>query len=113
MTARDQQLVDAFTTAIPRLQLILQSAQRQHDDAAAVLDALAHASTLLRPPTHPNGGRTVQNLEIAIVRSGRTVQEIAFLTAISEARIKSIAAGDAATAEEAKLLTTALPDWKA
>ena len=83
MNGRDQALADKLQSAIPRAQLILQSAQRQHEDAAAVLDALAHAVTLLQPVRlTPENGRTVAALEQAVVRSGHTFAEVAHLSGL-------------------------------
>ena len=105
MSARDQQLVDTLQTAIPRAQLVLQSAQRQHEDASAVLDALAHAVTLLRPAPARDGSLTVAHLEQAVIRSGHTWAEI--MSGLSRERLANVVAGDPLTTDERHA-----PCWK-
>jgi hypothetical protein len=114
VTGRDQQLVDQLQVALPRLQLILQSTERQHADAAAALDAVATAITLLRRPSpeHP-GERHVASLQAAIVRSGRTFAETGFLAGIPEERLRTLAGGEKPTPDEVKALLRTLPDWRA
>jgi len=110
---RDQQLVDQLTAAIPRAQLALQSAQRQHDDIAAILDALAVAVTLLKPPALPHAAeRHVTNLEVAAIRCGYDMSQLAFLSSIPEARLRHLAAGAPLTDLERDSLLRILPDWK-
>jgi hypothetical protein len=111
MSTRDQTIVDALQAAIPRAQLIVESAQRQHADAAAVLDALATAVTLLQRRPTPDGPRN-RSLAAAVVRSGKSLPELAYLTAISEARLRHVLAGDPPTAEERTALARVLPDWR-
>jgi hypothetical protein len=69
VSGRDQALVDTLQAAIPRLQLAVRSAEQQHQDVAAALDAVARAVTLLQPrPTHHPGTPHITNLEIAALR---------------------------------------------
>jgi hypothetical protein len=112
MSGRDQSLIDSLQAAIPRVQLIVQSSQRQHEDAAAVLDALATAVQVLRPPTPHAAERQVTSLQRAIVRSGKTVSETAFLAGIPEPRLRHLTAGAKPTDTERTALLRALPDWQ-
>ena len=112
MTSRDQALIDKLQAAIPRAQLILQSAQRQHEDASAVLDALAHAVMLLRPAPPHDGSRTVAHLEQAVIRSGHTWAEISHLSGLGRERLANVVAGDPLTKDERAALRRVLADWQ-
>ena len=66
----------------------------------AALDAIARAVTLIFPmPPHDND-RQVTELELACVRNGRTLDQVAFLARISLPRLQAIIAGASVTIDE-------------
>ena len=57
-------------------------------------------------------GRDVADLAVAIVRSGKTIDNIAFLAGLSVPRLRELMAGAVPTETETTRLTAALPDWR-
>ena len=75
-------------------------------------DSRRAAVTLLSPmPPHDND-RQVKELELACVRSSRTLDQVAFLARIPLSRLKALIAGAPMTIEERQALMRVLPDWK-
>jgi hypothetical protein len=62
-------------------------------------------------PPHDND-RQVKELELACVRSGRTLDEVAFLTCIPLSRLEFLIAGAPMSIDERQALMRVLPDWK-
>ena len=62
------------------------------------------------PPDDSN--RQVTQLELACVRSGRTLDQVAFLVRISLSRLQALIAGEPMTIDERQALMRVLPDWK-
>ena len=56
--------------------------------------------------------RPVKELELACVRSGRTLDQVAFLARIPVSRLQDLIAGAPVTIEERQALMRVLPDWK-
>ena len=54
----------------------------------------------------------LRQLEFACVRSGRTLDQGAFLARIPMSRLQAIIAGDPMTIDERQALMRLLPDWK-
>jgi hypothetical protein len=51
-------------------------------------------------------------LELACVRSGRTLDQVAFLARIPMARLQAIIAGAPMSTDERQALMRFLPDWR-
>ena len=62
-------------------------------------------------PPH-NSDRQIKELELACVRSGRTLDQVAFLARIPMSRLQAIIAGAPVTIDERQALMRALPEWK-
>ena len=79
----------------------------------AALDAVARAVTLLLSPMPPHDSdRQVTQIELACVRSGRTLDQVAFLARIPMSRLQAIIAGAPMSTDERQALMRVLPDWK-
>ena len=59
-----------------------------------------------------DSARQVKELELACVRSGRTLDQVAFLARISMSRLQALLAGERMTIDERQALMRVLPDWK-
>ena len=59
-----------------------------------------------------DSARQVKELELACVRSGRTLDQVAFLARISMSRLQALIAGEPMTIDERQALMRVLPDWK-
>ena len=70
------------------------------------------AVTLLSPMPPHNSDRQIKELELACVRSGRTLDQVAFLARIPMSRLQAIIAGAPVTIDERQALMRVLPDWK-
>ena len=68
--------------------------------------------TLLSPMPPHNSDRQIKELELACVRSGRTLDQVAFLARIPMSRLQAIIAGAPVTIDERQALMRALPEWK-
>ena len=68
--------------------------------------------TLLSPMPPHNSDRQIKELELACVRSGRTLDQVAFLARIPMSRLQAIIAGAPVTIDERQALMRVLPDWK-
>jgi hypothetical protein len=108
-----QSLTDHVQAALPLLGRLRVTAQQQLADAVAALGALERATEVLRSWAPIDGPRHTANLEIAVLRSGHSLGEIAYLTAIPEARLRALVAGEMPSSSERVALATALPDWLA
>ena len=73
---------------------------------------VARAVTLLSPMPPHDSDRQVTQLELACVRSGRTLDQVAFLARISMSRLQALIAGEPMTIDERQALMRLLPDWK-
>ena len=71
-----------------------------------------HAVTLLSPMPPHDSDRQVKELELACVRSGRTLDQVAFLARIPLSRLQALIAGAPMTIDERQALMRVLPDWK-
>jgi hypothetical protein len=58
------------------------------------------------------GARDTSLLGSAVMRSGRTTGEIAFLAGLDEARLRHLMAGVRPSPQERDSLRDALPDWR-
>jgi hypothetical protein len=56
--------------------------------------------------------RQVKQLELACVRSGRTLDQVAFLARIPMSRLQAIISGSPMSTDERQALMRVLPDWK-
>ena len=56
--------------------------------------------------------RQVKELELACVRSGRTLEQVAFVARIPISRLKAHIAGAPMSIDERQALMRVLPDWK-
>ena len=63
------------------------------------------------PPEIHYGERRVRALDVAILRAGLAVPEVAHLSAIPEHRVRAIISGDEASPSERATLMRVLPDW--
>ena len=73
---------------------------------------VARAVTLLSPMPPQDSDRQVTQLELACVRSGRSLDQVAFLARIPLSRLQALIAGAPLTNEERQALMRVLPDWK-
>ena len=81
--------------------------------AWGALYAVARArDTLLSPMPPHDSDRQVTQLELACVRSGRTLDQVAFLARIPMSRLQALIAGEPVTIDERQALMRVLPDWK-
>ena len=80
--------------------------------AGAALDAVARAVTLLSPMPPDDSDRQLTQLELACIRSGRTLDQVAFLARIPASRLQAIIAGAPMSTEERQAPVRILPDWK-
>jgi hypothetical protein len=104
-----------LAAALPVVNRLRVTAHQQEMDATAVQTAIVEAIDALdgaTDPARPTTGRTVPDLDVALVRAGRTWAELGFLTSLRESRLKAIAAGDPATAAERRLIERFVPDWR-
>ena len=67
--------------------------------------------TFIPMPPH-DSDLQVKELELACVRSGRTLDQVAFLARIPLSRLQALIAGAPMTIEERQALMRVLPDWK-
>jgi hypothetical protein len=58
------------------------------------------------------GARDTARLGSAVMRSGRTTGEIAFLAGLDEARLRHLMGGATPSPQERDSLRDALPDWR-
>ena len=75
-------------------------------------DSRRAAVTLLSPMPPHDSARQVTQLELACVRSGRTLDQVAFLARIPLSRLQALIAGAPVTIEERQAVMRVLPDWK-
>jgi hypothetical protein len=68
--------------------------------------------TLLSPMPPHDSDRQVKELELACVRSGRTLDQVAFLARIPISRLEALIAGAPMSIDERQALMRVLPDWK-
>jgi hypothetical protein len=110
-----QKLLDAFQVSVPLVQRILLTLRQQTEDAVAVLAALERGVTIARawaPSLDRQVERATASLELSIYRAGHSFQEVSFLSAVQESRLRQLIAGDVPTPEERDRLKAVLPDWR-
>ena len=56
--------------------------------------------------------RQLTQLELACLRSGRTLDEVAYLARIPTSRLEALIAGELMSTDERQALMRVLPDWK-
>jgi hypothetical protein len=110
-----ERLIDRLQVALPLVQRLQVTAQKNHADAATATAALVELIEILREPMplydHP-GERTVRDLGLAITRRGLTISECAHLTSIPEPRLRHLIGGTEPTTDERTALLAALPEWQ-
>ena len=88
-----------------------ESAIRATPNESANAGDSRRAMTLLSPMP-PDDDRQVTQLEFACVRSGRPLDQVAFLVRIPLSRLQALIAGEPMTIDERQALMRVLPDWK-
>jgi hypothetical protein len=56
--------------------------------------------------------RQLTQLELACLRSGRTLDQVAYLARIPRSRLEALIAGAPMSTDERQALMRVLPDWK-
>jgi hypothetical protein len=109
-----QELADHLQAALVLLARVRVTMEQQANDFAAVLAELERAAALLRtwrPPSFDGVPRHTANLELAILRTGHSLSNIAFLSGVPESRLHQLVSGTVPTTEERAALSRAIPDW--
>jgi hypothetical protein len=109
-----QELADHLQAALVLLARVRVTTEQQANDIAAVLTTLERAALVLktwRPPSFDGVPRHTANLELAILRTGRSLSDMAFLSGVSESRLRQLVSGTVPTTEERAALSRVIPDW--